>query len=53
MAHYVELGFEVIGALGTLATALSHLPFPAPVAAFFARFGATSSKFAVTQKVPS
>jgi len=52
MAHYVELGFEVIGALGTLATALSHLPLPAPVAAFLARFGATSAKFIVTQRKP-
>jgi hypothetical protein len=53
MAHYIELSFEVIGALGTLATALSHLPLSPRVASFLARFGATSTKFVVAQKVQS
>ena len=50
MAHYIELALEVVGALGTLSTALSHLPLPAKAAAFFARFGATTTKFLVVQK---
>ena len=49
MTHYIDLGFEIIGALGALCTALSHLPLPPKVASFFARFGATSAKFIVTQ----
>lgn len=50
MTHYLELATEVIGALGALSTALSHLPFPPKVAAFFARFGMTTGKFIVEQK---
>lgn len=53
MVHYIELATEVIGALGTLSTALSHLPFPPRVASFFARFGLTTGKFLVVKKDPS
>jgi hypothetical protein len=54
MVHYIELATEIIGSLGVLSTAISHLPFlPARTAAFFARFGMTTGKFLVAKKVQS
>lgn len=50
MASYIQTALEVIGAIGTLATALAHLPLPVKWAALFARIGAASLKFDVTVK---
>ena len=43
-------GAALLGALSAFATAISHLPVPKPVAAFFARIGIASGKFAVSVK---
>lgn len=50
--QYLQQVSEVIAALGTISTIIAHLPFvPARTAAFFARFGVASSKFAVSTRV--
>lgn len=43
----------IAGSVSALATALAHLPLPARLAAFFARVGVASGKFAVSQKAAS
>lgn len=43
-------GAAAIGSLSLLFTALSHLPFPARLTAFFARLGVATSKFAVEKQ---
>ena len=51
ITQYIQLGLETIGALGALATVLSHCPLiPTKTQEFLARFGATSTRFAVTKK---
>lgn len=48
---YVNTAFEVIGLLGSIATALSHLPLLGPrTQAFLSRFGLTTTKFLVAVK---
>ena len=49
--QYIQNILTVIGALGALATALSHLPIiPLKTQTWFARFGMTTAKFAVSAK---
>lgn len=43
----VKDGAALLGALSVLATALSHLPFPAKVAQLLARIGIATSRFSV------
>lgn len=40
-------GAAVLGSLSLLFTALSHFPFPARVAEFFARVGLATAKYSV------
>ena len=40
-------GAAVLGSLSLLCTALSHLPFPARTAEFFARLGLSTAKYSV------
>lgn len=40
-------GAALLGSLSVLATALSHFPFPAKVAQFFARIGLSTARFSV------
>jgi hypothetical protein len=43
-------GVAVLGSLSILFTALSHLPFPARTAEFFARLGFATAKFSVNKR---
>jgi len=49
----VKDGAIVLGASSALFTALSRLPFPPGVTAFFARLGVTTAKFHVAEKEQS
>lgn len=43
-------GAAVLGSLSLLFTALSHFPFPARTAEFFARVGLATAKFSVNKR---